>query len=410
MSKPSKDRDILRTLAGEIADIAALPVHDEKRRMWRALNALRPERPMVLVEEVPWNEIGLVLECEDAECRAYEQDLRRSLYRWKHFAADWIVEPFIAVPKAVHNTGFGIKAHVEYLATDPENHIRAQHYENVFQTDADLDKIQTPVVTHDTAETDRRLAVARELFGGVIETRLVGFDPCYLTIWDPLSSWMGVEEALYSIIDRPEYIHEIMERLTRGTLSMLDQAEELDVLCKTQTWVHCTGALCNDLPQSGSDPEHPRLHDLWVRGMAQMFSTVSPEIFDEFELAYFKRLAERFGLSYYGCCEPLDDRIDLLRTIPNLRRISMTPWTNQQRGAAAIGGDYVFSRKPNPAAVAGETFNEESVRVDLAETVRICREHGCPCDFTLKDISTVRYDPQRLDRWTRIAMEVVEGS
>ena len=65
MAKANKDRDILRTLAGEVAAIAALPIQNEKRRLWRALNALKPERPMVLVEEVPWHEIGITLECED---------------------------------------------------------------------------------------------------------------------------------------------------------------------------------------------------------------------------------------------------------------------------------------------------------------------------------------------------------
>jgi len=410
MSKPSKDRDILRTLAGQVAAIAALPVHEEKRRLWRALNGLRPERPMVIADQAPWNELGIpALECEDAECRGYENHLRATLYRWEHFAGDWTVEPYIEVPKAIRNTGFGVSTQEEQLVTDPENSVTAHQYQNQFEIDADLNKIKPPVLSHDTAETERRLAVARELFDGVIETRLTGYNPCYMSLWDPISMWMSVEDALYAIIDRPEYIHEMLERMTRGYLSVLDQAEALDVLCKPQISVHCTGGFTDELPQPGSDPEHPRVRDLWVWGMAQMFSTVSPDIFAEFEVAYVKRIAARYGLVYYGCCDPLDDRINLVREIPNVRKISISTWANQARAAAAMGGDFVFSRKPNPAMLAGETFNEDRVRTDLAETVRICREHGCPCELILKDVSTVRYDPQRLDRWTRIAMEVAEG-
>jgi len=411
MPKSKKDRDILRALASEVAEIAALPVQEQKRRLWRALNALRPERPMVTVYQAPWNEIGLTFECEDAECRNYEWHLRTAIYRHKHFDADYVTEPFVEVHKAVNSTGWGVQAEVESVATDPENVIRGQHFTNQFNTDADLDKIKTPILTYDTAETARRMDVASELFDGVIETRLVGFDPGYMSFWDPISGWMSVEDALYAIIDRPEYIHEMLERMTRGYLSMLDQAEALDVLCQSQQSTHWNyvGTQVDELPQPSSDPAHPRVRDLWCWGMAQMFSTVSPDIFAEFEIAYFKRLAKRFGLVYYGCCEPLDDRIAQIREISNVRKISMSPWTNQARGAAAIGGDYVFSRKPNPALLAGDIFHEERVRADLAETLRICREYDCPCELILKDVSTIGYDPSRLDRWTRIAMELVES-
>ena len=37
MALPPKDRDILRQLAGQVADIAALPVHAEKAERWRRL-------------------------------------------------------------------------------------------------------------------------------------------------------------------------------------------------------------------------------------------------------------------------------------------------------------------------------------------------------------------------------------
>ena len=143
-------------------------------------------------------------------------------------------------------------------------------------------------------------------------------------------------------------------------------------------------------------------------GLAQMFSTVSPAMYDEFEVAYFVRLAERFGLVYYGCCDPLDLKMAQVRKIPNVRKVSMSPWVDQARGAREIRGDYVFSRKPSPAFLATDVFHEDQVRADLQKTVDICRDHGCPCELILKDISTIRYDPARLKRWAEIATEIVE--
>ena len=73
---------------------------------------------------------------------------------------------------------------------------------------------------------------------------------------------------------------------------------------------------------------------------------VSPAMHEEFALAYDRQVLARFGLTGYGCCEPLHDRIDRLRSIPNLRRISVSAWADAGKAAAAIGTEYVYSHKP----------------------------------------------------------------
>ena len=42
-----QDREILRRLAGELAEVAAQPIHQDKARLWTKLNNLQSERPMV---------------------------------------------------------------------------------------------------------------------------------------------------------------------------------------------------------------------------------------------------------------------------------------------------------------------------------------------------------------------------
>jgi hypothetical protein len=161
------------------------------------------------------------------------------------------------------------------------------------------------------------------------------------------------------------------------------------------------------LPKPGFVKEKPRTKDIWTFGMAQIFASVSPAMHDEFEIPYMQRIYSRFGIGYYGCCEPLDTKIDIIRKIPNVRKISMSPWTNQENGARQIGKDYVFSRKPSPALLAVDHFSPANVEADLRQTIRICKEHGCPLELILKDISTVRYEPQRLWEWVRIADRLV---
>lgn len=408
----AKDKAIIRELAARKAEIAALPVQDEKRALWRRINALDPARPMVMIDQVCWNEMNvndeLTLRCTDPECRGYEGHLRRTLYQWDHFPVDMVVEPVIRVPKAIHNTGFGIQVQEETAVTDPTSGVRGHKYLNQFHTEEDLEKIQMPRIHHDTAETERRLAVAHELFDGLLEVRPWGADP-YLSLWDPISTWMGVESALYTLIERPDFMHKLVGRMTDGYLGMLDQLEKQGLLCQPQPVIHCSGAYTDELPAPGYNPEKPRTKDLWTFGLAQMFSTVSPQTFKEFEVDYAGRLCARFGLVYYGCCDPLDGKMAEVRMIPNVRKVSMSPWVNEERGAEAIGRDFVYSRKPNPAFLAENTFDADRVRNDLRATLRVCEKYGCPLEYILKDISTVRYQPERLSQWAQVAMEVVGG-
>ena len=79
---------------------------------------------------------------------------------------------------------------------------------------------------------------------------------------------------------------------------------------------------------------------------------------------------ERFGLVYYGCCEPLHNKVDIIKRIPHVRKVSMSPWVDTEKGAQRLGKDLVFSDKPNPAFLAGPTWDPEVVREDLQDTLR----------------------------------------
>ena len=410
MSVSAKDRGILRGLAEEVAEIAALPVQQETIALWKQMNSLKPVRPMVMIDQVCWHEMEvdgeLTLQTEDDFCRGLENRLRRILYSWKHMRADMVVEPVIDIGKAIRNTGFGIQTIEERAVLDPKNGVVGHLYIDQLKNEEDLEKIRTPEISHDEEGTARVKGMAEELFDGILSVRMQGTLPSFAP-WDAIVQWHGVEGSLLDVVDRPEFIHAIMSRVTDAYLSMLDQLEEQGLLGSEQGTIHCSGAYTDELPASGFDPDHSRAKDLWTCGMAQIFSSVSPAMHQEFELDYAIRWYERFGLVYYGCCEPLDGKIDIIRKIPHVRKISMSPWVQIERGAERIGEDFVFSRKPSPAFLAVDAWNAEAVETDLRETLEGCERHGCPAEFILKDISTVRYEPQRLWEWEDVAMRVV---
>ena len=54
-----KDKEILRNLAQEKADIASSSIHAKKIDMWKALNRLEDVRPLVWINEIPWYEMNI---------------------------------------------------------------------------------------------------------------------------------------------------------------------------------------------------------------------------------------------------------------------------------------------------------------------------------------------------------------
>ena len=172
MNITAKDCDILRRLAEEQARIAALPVHREKAEMWRRLNDLEPVRPMVWINEIPWNEMNvgdeLTLRCEDAWAREIELRLRQLLYQWRHMPADMIVDAIIPCPLVIHSTGFGLREDVDIVKTDDTNAVVSRHFHPHIVNPADIEKIKMPVVTYDQEQTEQNYAAMCDIFGDIL--------------------------------------------------------------------------------------------------------------------------------------------------------------------------------------------------------------------------------------------------
>ena len=80
----------------------------------------------------------------------------------------------------------------------------------------------------------------------------------------------------------------------------------------------------------------------------------------------------------------------------------------QKAGAEALGSRYVMSRKPMPAVFAMDTFDPENSYREIRELMKICRRTGTPLEIIQKDISTLKYKPERLWQWADAVMRAVQ--
>ena len=409
-----RDTDILRALASEVAEIAALPVHREKAALWRRLNDLDSVRPMVWINELPWNEMNvddeLTPRAEHPWARDQERDLRRTLYQWKHLPGDMVVSDYLPCPLAIHSTDFGIVEDVDVVKTDETNDIVSRHFHVQIREPEDLEKIKMPVVTHNEAATEIRYQAMCEVYRGIMPVRKVGQTHIWFTPWDYLIRWWGVQEALLDLVLRPDMVHAAVDRMVDAWMVELDQfvAQNLLSLDNNNIRIGSGGyGYASALPGEAYDPDHVKPHNMWGCSNAQAFSEVSPQMHWEFAIEHDLRWLERWGLVYYGCCEPLDGKLDLLRRIPNLRKISVSLWCKAERVIEGIGSDYVISHKPNPAILAESTWDPAQARKNIRDFLDKAAGR-CHIELIMKDISTVRYDPRRLWSWAQIALEVAE--
>jgi len=400
----------LRKLAQEYYHCAMNPINIERMELHLAVNDLRMQRPVVLIDEIPFHELNfdgsLTCICTDPILRDVEGFLRRKLFQWKYFPADMILEPYIPVTKIIGNTGIGVEIHDDKLYTGSTEGISSHLYHDQLSTPEDVEKIHLPVITYEKEKTMERFTRIAEALGDIIPVKIVGHG-CYTSPWDNISMYRGVDNLLINLIDEPEHSHNIVSKIFECEESRLQQMEDLDLFELNQYSLHCTAALCSDLAKDYDGGKVLRKH-IWGRGMAQIFASVSKDMHEEYDINYMKELLGKFGLSYYGCCEPLDNKMDIVEKIPNLRKVSITPWANVDVAAEAIGKKYVLANKPNPAAVT-MPLNEEALRKEIGRTLAAVKRNGCSCDIVLKDISSAGHNLQNMIRWEQITMEMVKS-
>jgi hypothetical protein len=412
MNNFHKDRSILRQLADHQAAIASLPIHAEKIEEWKRLNGNGLGRPLVWINEIPWHEMDvdgeLELQTSDPFCQQVERTLRQTLYKWNHMPVDMVVDAKFYSPLVIHDSGFGISEDCDMVFTDQRSDIVSRDFHSQIDSEKDLEKIKFPVVSHDEEASERNFQFLTNAFGDILTIEKVGIVHFWFAPWDELIQWWGVQKAMMDLTLRPDLIHQAMDRLVNGYLSRLQQWNELNLLSVTDgNYRVGSGGLgyTDELPQPEFNSRQVRTCDQWGSSAAQIFSGVSPKMHEEFALQYERRWMAHFGLNYYGCCDALHNKIDILKTIPNLRKVSMSPWAHVEKMVQDSNGKYVLSYKPNPAIFAVDHWDPNVPRENLREVLE--KSKGCAVEIILKDISTVRYQPQRLWEWSRKTMDLV---
>ncbi len=398
------DRAMLRDLAQRYLDICHKPRQQERRTAWRRHNSLKGDRPLIYVRAFAWREMPESrLQCQDPFFHPYENFLRNHLF-WDTMDDDSIFEPWLTVQATRVCTGWGLESPRHY-SEEERGSWKADYPIKKLE---DIEKLRAPWHEIDEAKTSAAVSRLHDAIGDII-TIAVDRGPAY-RMWSgdistDLGYLRGIEHFMVDMLDNPQWLHRLVGFMSAGVLRTHEQAEAAG---DWSLLAHQNQAMpyAEELPDPAPDGNGVRRSQLWGYMAAQEFTGVSPAMHDEFLLRYQLPILKNFGLAAYGCCEDLTNKITMLRQIPNLRRIAVSPFADVARCAGQIGRDYVLSYRPSPADMVGYGFDEERITSILRRDLAACR--ACHVDITLKDVETVQNDPTRVRRWVRLTRRIID--
>jgi hypothetical protein len=401
------DRDVLRRLAERVAAIAASPRMAETRRQWIRHNHLERGRPMLFCDpENGWNEIitEAQMQCRGTLARRWEMDLRKDIFSGEVLGDDKPVEPYFDLPYTAADDDWGLTPTYHKTSTSG-----SYVWDGALKDyAADLKKLHSPRTKIDWQTTNGCLAIAKDVFGDLLTVRLKGPWWWSLGLTHLAATFRGLQQMLCDFIEYPDELKELFSIISRGRLDKLDylEANHLLGLNNGGEYVGSGGyGFSDQLPQRDMN-DHVRSCDMWGFTESQETVHVSPKMYAEFIFPNEKPIMDRFGLTCYGCCEPLHGRWPTVKGHHNLRRVSCSAWVNVEKMADFLGDKYIFSYKPNPAALAVPEVNEESLRKGLREVLEKTR--GCRVEIIMKDNHSLANRPENAVTWCRIAKEEVE--
>lgn len=404
------DVKILRELAKRYVEICNKDIQEERRDLWRKHNSLIRTRPLIYVRAFAWSEVPESrLECQDPFYRRHENFFRQMLYR-DMFRDDYIIEPWITQQATYITPPGGLWGPPIGRVPSPEPR-GAWKYDPPIKELGDIDKLVPPHHAIDEEATARDVARLQDAVGDILEVN-VSRAPIY-RIWHgdlstDLAYLRGLEQVMWDMVDHPQWLHGLQAFMRDGVLRTHQEAE------RAGDWrlgdhENQSMPYAMELPDPRANSESVTRDQLWVFVASQEMAQVGPAMHDEFMLRYQLPIMEQFGLASYGCCENLTHKIDILRKIPNLRRIAVTPWADVQKCAEQIGQRYVMSWRPSPAEMVSMFFDPDHVRKVVRGALEAARAHQCHIDITLKDVETVQGQPERIREWVKVVRPIVEA-
>lgn len=409
----ARDKRILRETAAHQMELAAAPRMAELEALWLRHNACLDSRPTVYVEWATFAHevIPPLMRCTGEEARAIEYALLANFAGHELFDDDSVVPDYMPVRVHTHFVPFGIEVRREHASAGGLGH---RFREVLRDLGEDFGKLGKSTYGADMARSQALLERYDALFGDILPARLAG-ECLYAVPTQCIVHIMSMENMLFAMCDYPELFHRMMDMLTSDYIEYFRFREARGLILpttRTEPVGNGSFAFTDALPGPEVAARRPlTTRDVWGFLDSQETTGISPDMYAEFIYPYYRRIAEQYGMLSYGCCEAVDPIWDrCLSALPNLRKLSISPWCNEElMGERLRGSNIVYHRKPSPNMLGvGAALDEDAVRASARRTLAAAR--GCTIEFAQRDVYTVGGDMGKVRRYVELIRQCCQDA
>lgn len=331
------------------------------------------------------NDILPPLECTDSNAQWIELQLLKTIRSFEVSNDDKVVPDYFKIPVIIRCPKlFGIERKTIRAAEG-----LGFHDEPVLvDLKEDFHKLSHSHYEYDKEATQEKLNLVNDTIGDLLPPKMINsYNDWHFGITQHVVNMMGMENMFYAIYDYPDEFHTLMQFITDDLIACLRWQENNNLLFQNNENDYMGGgSFCFNHELTGNG----RLvtsRDTWGHTNSQETVGVSPAIYEEFIFPYYQQIAKEFGLLYYGCCEPVEQIWDnCLSKLPNLRKVSISAWCNEEMMAERLSGSHViYSRKPSPNFIGvTKEFDEAAFTAYMKKTADLTK--NCKTEYIFRDI------------------------
>ena len=326
----------------------------------------------------------------DPVLRQVERHLRMKM--WKiEIADDDVIEPWVeldaiwADPCPYHDM-WG--PHVELKRTGDLGGTFA--YTPAVASEEDFALLKVPDHRIDEPATRELEEKANEALDGILPVRLNRVRRRnFVSLGNTASYLFGLDRLLHHMVERPEWVHRMMAWLRDAHIEYFRNAERDGLLSRNDnTTFNHLPRYVKDLPQPDFDGTHVRLKDLWAEPENQG-STWSRRPCARSSSTSTRTRCRRSLASTPSAAESHHNKWHLLRQMPNLRMVSVSPWCDLEEAVAEMGDNYALNWRVNHRH--HHRYGPGTDRREVEDGLRIAG-HTC-INIVYQDIETLAGRP-----------------
>ncbi len=412
----------LRELAARARACADSDAHAKKRRNWTKLNDLEEGVKPLFINHYWPNALREIFPEDSYTCttekgKYFENYLKTKLFYAETLQDDNVIEPVLPCPMIFDIKDYkDITREVSWSKHDSHGETAYEIIPVIRERD-DINKLTEPVLAFDKVASEKNFREAQEIFEPMLRVIKKGITFA-AKIPDEYSWLRGLENTYTDMYDDPEWMHEALKRITENfkkRFTLIEEAGLWGTLDESEPLGSAGLRYATGIPDfrdvKGKDyfNHKVKLADSWGFTCAEVFHCVSSDMHNTFGFEYDKEVVSLFKYMNVGCCEVLDKKMELVRSIANTRKVSVAEWCDVEHAAKEIQKNHVYSYRAAGVHFVPDQWDKAAAEKELRAVLEASKKYNCNTEIVLNIGGSLgNHATQKAVEWSTMTRELID--